>query len=1125
MKKFNIIIGLLLSLIFSVTVMAQQTRTVKGVVYDENNQPVIGATVKVTDSSIGTITNIDGQFTLSNLPADTIRIEVSFVGYLTETIDITTQTDIKVVLVPSITNLDEVVVVGYGSQKRAHLTGSVATVTPSDISDLSVTGLATALQGMVAGVSVNSSSNRPGEPAKIIIRNNDLAPGAPSSSANLLMPLYVIDDYVYPREDGEAAFNNLDASMIESISILKDAAAAVYGARSGLGVVLVKTKRGKAGKPKISYSGQYGYTDEFYRSKMMDSYNFGKTWNAIRMADPTQGAVDHQRVLFQADELEAMKGLNYDLLDKYWTSALTQKHSINVSGGNEYATYFGGVSYNTQDGNLGRITYNRWNYRGGVDAKINKWTKASLQVSGDYGNTTKANVKVGGTNAEKDYVILLTHPRYIPEYVTDPTGEQLPVAAYGITNGRIEQSQEYNYIEVENLGNFSKNMPQHMVINGAVEYDFGWSNILKGLKLKTTYSKSIGTSKDNQYGSAYTLYRFPDGSIGRGGSGNHLYMDTPGYPLDFNNITTVEVDNGNYLNRNMSRTDGYQLNFIANYARTFGRHDVSGLFTIEKSERESEYVWGNVTLPYTFTNLQSNGANGEQTTAFNRSESGMLSYVGRLNYAYADKYLVEFLVRSDASAATFAPENYWGVFPSLSLGWVLSEETWFQEKFRFINFLKLRGSYGLLGRDNIPNWLWLQTYGNEVVKGPIFGNNPNQNAGAHFQIPNTSFNRNAHWDNIYKRNAGLDINILNSRLSINLDGYYDKARDVFMEITNSPDYHTTVGATAAPSNIGAIDNYGVEVSLGWRDKIGKDFKYHININTSYNDNKIIKYPWKDVSTRGLEDKVPNERDDRGLWGYECIGMFRSYQEIAEYFAEKDLTTYMGKTQADVHPGMLIYNDVRGSQKPDGSYYAPGDLNDPEGNKVDANDKIKISNRTDNIYGFTLNFGGEYKWFSISAQFGASWGSYTMMPAQAINTKSLISTTQGYDVMQYTNLPSFWAGNMFVYEDVLDAQGRIVAEQNRDAKYPNLRFAGVNSENSTFWRVNNANVMLRNLTLAFTPPKKWINWLGIESCRINITGQNLLDFYNPYPDKFMSQNSEYSKYPTLLKITGGLNVSF
>jgi TonB-linked SusC/RagA family outer membrane protein len=1103
--------------------MAQQVRTIKGVVLDEESEAVIGANVFIPGTTVGTATDLEGNFSLSNVPADQKTIQVSYIGYQTQIVDIIGKTEVNITLVLSDSELDEVVVVGYGTQKKAHLTGAVATVTPSDITDLSATSLASTLEGLITGVSVNQSSNRPGEPARITIRNSDLSIGAPASSANLLVPLYVIDDFVYPRGEGENAFNNLDANMIENISILKDAAAAIYGARSAQGVILVKTKRGQIGKPKISYNGQFGYTDEFYRSKMMDSYNFGLTWNAIRAADPTQTEFNPLLHLFQADELEAMKTLNYDLLDQYWSSALTQKHSVNVSGGNENTTFFGGISYVTQDGNLGKIDYDRWNYRAGIDTKINQWTKASLQVSGDYGNTTKANVKVGGTNAEKDYVILLTHPRYIPEYVNN-NGERLPIAGYGITNGRIEQSQEYNYIEVENMDNFLNNMPQNMTINGSLEYDFGWSKFLKGLKLKATYSKSISTTKDNEYGSSYTLYRFPDGVIGRGGSGNHLYMDTEGYPLDFENITTVSVDNGNYLRRRMSRSDSYQFNFIATYARTFGLHNLSGLFTIEKAESESEYVWGNVDLPYTFTNLQSNGASGTQTTEFNRSESGVLSYVGRLNYAYADKYLAEFLIRSDAST-NFAPENYWGVFPSLSLGWIISEESWFKNSVQFVDFLKIRGSYGILGRDNVAAWAWLQTYGSEVIKGPIFGNNPDMSAGAHFQIPNAVPNRDSHWDKNYKSNLGLDMNFLKNRLSVTLDGYYDRTREVFMTITNSPEYPTTVGATASASNYGAIDNYGVELSIGWRDKIGSDFKYHVKLNTGFNDNKIIKYPWTDVATRGLEDYVPNERADRGLWGYECIGMFHSYQEIAEYFAENNLITYLGKSQADMHPGMLIYKDIRGSQKEDGTYYAPGDPKDPEGNKIDKNDYIKISNRSNNIYGFTVNLGAEWKGLSISAQLGASWGSYTLMPGEAISNKSIVSTASGYNVMQYTNLPSFWSDNMFVYQDVLDAQGRIVASQNLDAKYPNLRFSDVNAAASTFWKLSNTNIFLRNFTLAYTLPKAWIKNVGVESCRLNITGQNLLSLYNPYPDKFTSPNSSYSKYPTLRKITVGLNISF
>lgn len=1111
MKKY-IILGLILTLIqaFALPAQAQQVSAINGIVVGEDQQPIIGATVRVNGTTTGTVTDIDGKFTLK-VPANG-KLTVTYVGYLTQTVSALKNT--RIVLKEDQMKLDEVVVVGYGTQKKAHLTGAVGSVNTSEVRDLATTNLSLALQGQINGVSVSESSSRPGAPSSLVIRNGNLSVAAPSASSGLLVPLYVIDGFIYSPETGQQAFDNLDVNMVESVSVLKDASAAIYGARSAQGVVLVKTKRGEVGKPKISYSGQFGYADEAYRSKMLDSYNFGLIWNGIRTAEPSN-TYDKKIDLFQADELNAMKSLNYDLLDNYWSSAMTQKHSVNVSGGTDNATYFAGISYVTQDGNLGKIDYNRWNYNAGIDTKINKWTKASFRVSGDYGSTTKANVKVGGSNADKDYATLLTRPRYIPEYVNG-----LPIAAYGITNGAIEQSQEYNYNVVENIGNFITNKPQYNVINASLEYDFGWSNILKGLKLQATYSKSISTTEDNEYGSDYSLYKFADGA--RGGSGSHLYTDTEEQAMNFTGMTTVPVSNGNYLKRNMSRSDNYQLNFIATYARKFGQHDVSGLFTVEKAENESEFVWGNVTGPYSFTNYQSNGAGGNQTTAFSRSEGGVLSYIGRLNYSYANKYLVEFLLRSDASTK-FAPENYWGVFPSLSAGWIISEEPFFKKNVSFVDYMKIRGSYGMLGRDNIGAWQWAQFYGSETVKGPIFGIDPNAIAGPHFQIPNAVPNRNSRWDQSYKSNLGVDLAFLNNRLTVSLDGYSDLNKNVFMTITNVAGFPSTVGALASPSNYGTLKNYGIEISLGWRDKIGKDFKYHVRLNTGYTDNRVIKAPWVDAANRPLDALMPNQRADRGLWGYQSIGMFRSYQDIAEYFAANKIVTYMGKTQSDVHPGMLIYNNVRGSQKSDGTYYAANDPNDPAGNVIDDKDKVQISKFSSNPFGFTINMGGEWKKLSFSAQLGASWGSYGMMPTQAISTSSIISTASGINVMQYTNLPSFWAGNMYVYKDVLDNQGRVVSPQNLDAKYPNLAF-DMNSNASTFWKVSNTDVTLRNVTLAYALPKTWLKKVGVESCRLNVTGQNMISFYNPYPDHFMSTMSSYSKYPTLRKITLGINVT-
>ena len=600
--------------------------------------------------------------------------------------------------------------------------------------------------------------------------------------------------------------------------------------------------------------------------------------------------------------------------------------------------------------------------------------------------------------------------------------------------------------------------------------------------------------------------------INRGGSGEHLYT---GDDIDTSrsNFQAVTVSNGNSLRRYTSQTDNYQLNFVLTYARTFGDHNISGLFTAERAESETEDLEGIVLDPLPFTDGQSSSANGTQTTTFKRSESGMLSYVGRINYSYADKYMLEALIRTDASTK-FAPENYWGVFPSVSAGWVISEENWFN-KSKAVDFLKVRGSFGLLGRDNIRSWGWLQLYNLDANKGGVFGNSVSNNIGSGAQSADAP-NRDAHWDKSYKVNFGVDMRMLRSRLSIGLDAYYDFNRDIFMTRDGAENFPATVGTKPTAENFGAIDTYGVELSLGWRDRIGSDFKYHVRLNTGYSDNRMREKFWP--SRIRINEQHKNQRTDLGEWGLECIGMFRSYQDIEEYFDKYQITNYLGMTKDDVRPGMLIYKDVRGSQNADGSYNAPDGIVDKE------NDLVKISNRS-NPYGFTINFGGEWKGLSFSAQFGANWGGYSFIPKTARSIQNAIHSSGNYQDMEYTNLPSFWAGNMFVYEDVLDYNGNIVAAANRDAKYPNLRYS-LNNETSTFWKVSGTRIMLRNITVAYAFPKAWLDKIGIAACRVNFTVQNVINFYNPYPDNFMSPMSgTYGNYPNLRKYSLGVNVSF
>ena len=1093
-----------MALTCAVPAMAQN-KVVQGTVLDDLGEPVIGATVKVAGTKTAVITDMDGNYKLS-VPKGG-KVTVSYIGFKDAT---TNGGTIK--LVADDKTLQEVVVVGYGTQKKAHLTGSVANIPTDDIQDLANGGLASSLGGLVNGLSVSGGESRPGENARIMIRDTNSL-GEVGSTAQ--QPLFVIDGYIYPNDVkvgnvtqnlGAEAFNNLDASEVESISVLKDASAAVYGARAANGVILVTTKKGKLGSPRISYSGSFGLADEVSRPKMLNAYQYGRLYNAVTAADPTNTSLNKTTSLFQADELEAMKSLNYDLLDKYWDTAFQQKHSVNVSGATDKVNYFAGISYYKQDGNLGKLDYDRWNYRAGVDVKVSKWLGANLTVSGDYGTKNRPLVKVGGSGSEKDYNLLLTRPTYMPESVNG-----YDILAYGPSNTQKDQSQGYNFSTLQNNGDYQKNMNSNLNISGSLNYDFGWSNLLKGLKLRFTYSKSINTDKSNQYGSMFTLYKMDK----RYGSGNHLYTPTSGDEADFDyldasNFTANKTNNGDMLYRNMVRTDNYQMNFTVQYQRDFGQHHLGGLFSIEKSEAESEYLEGQRNSPYEFTTGQYNSATGDRTTVFTRSESGTLSYIGRINYAYANKYLFEALVRSDASTK-FAPKNYWGTFPAFSAGWVISEENWFRNKVKGIDFLKLRASWGMTGRDNTTAWQWKRLYAQDANRGTVFGEGTGNPSGNRITINKniSAVNADVHWDKDYKTNVGIDAQFLNNRLAVTFDYYYEKNRKMLMNLSQSKP--TTIGTQSAATNVGEMDSWGGELSVTWKDKIGKDFKYSIGVNTGWSDNKVLNMDW--VTDYIYRQITPGHRTDVGLWGMQCIGMFRTFQDIEEYFEKYNITSYMGMTKDQVRPGMLMYKDVRGAYDE-----ATGTYAGPDGVVDEKNDLIKMGDRSSNIYGFTMNLKADWKGISLSAQLGASWGGYTTLPGAALKPTGSL---------EYCNMPSFWnPDNMYSYQNVYDDAGNLLVKENREAYYPNLKYTSVNAVASTFWRVSNARVALNRMTLAYTLPKSWLGNIGINGCRINITGQNLINFYNPYPDNFMNPMAgSYGSYPNLRKWTVGVNLSF
>ncbi len=1124
----------LLSLLFSMTAAAQTSRTIKGTVVDQDGEAIIGATItEVGRPQNGTISDMDGKFTIT-IPAGK-KLSISYIGYETITIS-KLENNMKITMKEDQKSLDEVVVVGYGALKQKNVTGAVEVIDTEELKDLSVSSLSEALIGLSPSLHVTMpSTGRPGENATITIRSaSDAVALLPKTDMNGAAaganidprPLYVIDDFVYQDGDkGEEEFNNLDVDEVESITILKDAAAAIYGAYGAYGVILVKTKRGKIGKPRISYQTQLGYVDAIMHADMLDGYNYGRIYNAAKAAQVLQNNTNPDRLIdfFQADELEAMKNTNYDLLDKYWSASLSQRHSINVNGGNEKTTYFAGVTYQTQDGNIGKLDYNRWNYRAGITANINQYVKATLSVSGDDSKKIMHQTSNSGGGNQEDYLYMMKNPSFVPDEING-----YPIYHSGMENDP-SFSNYYNYKSLYDSQNNREQRTNSMSIQGTLEADFGFINFLKGLHMRLTYSRNVGNSHDNQIQMENIVYRVKN----RGGSGRHLYVTDPnaiidndplvdydevsleGFPYtSFDNLEQRVLNSGqsSKIGNNMSRNSSYQLNFMLIYGRKFGKHDVSGTFSIERGESESSYMDTQATHPLPFTDGTSNSLadDTQKTATWGKSDGGNLAYIGRFNYAYADKYLFEFLIRSQASAAKFAPENYWGAFPSVSAGWVISEENWFPKEKWKIDFLKIRASYGIMGRDNVEAWRWLQLYSYNSNRGPIFGTVVSKESARAFQLPEKSgTNRDLHWDKNIKTNLGIDVRALDARLSLSFDTYYDRNREMFA-IPNANRMPGTAGTYPAPENYSAMDLWGYEVIAGWRERFSKDVYLSVRVGFSYDDNKVKRY-YFDSNPR-LNSIVYNERSDRGTWGLSSMGMFRSYQQIEEYFTKYHITNYLGLSQSQVHPGMLIYEDLRGPKDDNGEYTGPDGIVDTE------NDIVRISKRSSNPYRSNINLNFVWKSFSMNATFQAEWGAYKMMPAMF---------RESFSSMETTNVSKMW-NDMFIYEDVYDAEGNVIAAANPDGRWPNFGFtkSSVNSQTSTFWRMSAADILLRNISIAYTFPKTVVSKLGMSNIRFNLTVQNALSLYNACPGGYWNTFAgSYGSYPVTRKITMGVNITF
>lgn len=1062
-KRLLVLLFVVSALTAPAALLAQVTVTGK-ITDSKTSLPLSGATIKVKNDRATAVSDNDGSFTIKAPSSESI-ISISYVGYTIYEVK-AGDGNLSVQMVSTNSDLNEVVIVGYSTQKKVHLTGAITSIKGSEVEDLPVSNLGAALTGRLLGVGVSGGTSRPGSQAQLTVRN----PLSLAKDGGNNNPLYIIDDVIQVTAQGAndaTLFNNLDPSEVESISILKDGAAAVYGSRAANGAVLVRTKRGVNGKPRITYSGSYATNDEAFRTKMMSAYELARYINITNGPNGANLAAGPNN-FFAQDELDHYKTINYDWLDMAWKSAYNMRHTLGLSGGSDKTTYFGNVTYYTQDGNLGRLEYGKWTYRAGVDATVASGLKVGLQVAGNTSKSTQMNSKIGGENIENDYRNLLRSPRYVPPYING-----LPVKLPGPGGNNVAS---YHFFELNKLNNYIDDDQNTSTVNLSLEYE---APFLKGLRAKGSYARNVSVGRNQRIGTTYKLYSF--NNFG-GGNGHIWETATPINPP------------GNYSNDNSlrffhTRSQLQQANFSLYYNKQIGRHSISVFGSVERSEAESTQEDVFKEGPSQLTNGQFNTAFGAIDGRTFAYEGGNLGYIGRVNYNYGSKYLGEFLFRTDASTK-FAPDNYWGRFYSLSAGWVVTEEDFF--KVKWIDFLKVRYSVGLLGKDDTRAWQWRQRYTFQNGKGGVFGgdNNP---AGIGMKME-VSPNPDATWSDDFKQNLGIDARFLKNRLSSTIELFYNKGTNMLIERTgNVP---VTVGGSIASQNWGAVNFFGVELGIGWSDNIGKDFNYGIDARISWNDNKAKQGNYNPIELQYPWNARPGVSTDIGKWGYDYLGMFMNQADIDAYVAKYNITSVFGTPVAQLRPGMLYYADVRGALQSDGTFAAPDGI-------IDDNDQVQLKKKASNHYGFGTSVKLGYKGINFEAVLAGSWGGFSEMDARSTLTTNISNLFQ--------NGPSYWGD---IYDPVLNPTG----------KYPNPWWDDISlSPTSDFWQVSSFRMRIVNASVSYTIPKKYTDAIKISNARVVANVLNPLNLFNPFG--YRDPEASWDSYPVLRTISFGVNVTF
>jgi len=997
------------------SVNAQNAKGISGKVVDETGSAVIGASIIVAGKSIGTTTDLDGKFSLEVSPESTLTI--SYIGYLTAKIKVNEKSFYEIVLQENLQNLDEVVVVGYGTQKKGSITGSVVAVSNKELIITKNQNTQNMLTGKVPGVRVIQKTSEPGE------FNNQF------DIRGFGTPLIVIDGI--PR--GQDAFARLSPEEIENISVLKDASAAVYGVKAANGVVLITTKRGAKGKSKINYSMFYGIQTPADLLKPVGAVDRMMLFNTTTMRSLT-----NPQLTYTDEQIEMYRNGTYkssDWYDAVLTNTAAQKqHNFNFSGGSDKVDYFVNFGYTQQDGffKSGDLNYERFNLRSNINAEITKNLHLSLNVNGIMDNKHRPL-----TNTFEIYGYLwrsipndFIYANNNPDYLQRSTGVPNAVA---ISNADIS-----GFVD-NNLKMFQS--------SGTITYDIPG---VKGLQLKGLYAYDMTLTDNSTWSKEYEVYEYD--------------APTDTY-VPYTAIASGQKTN---LNRSFGLGQTHLWQASINYDNTFAeKHHVGALLLYEESRSKGDNLYAyrqfDLSIPYLYA------GNDDDTQKGSANANGITDYVvkgivGRLNYDYAGKYLAEFSFRRDGSSK-FAPGKQWGFFPGGSLGWRASEENFIKDKFDFIQNLKLRGSYGILGDDGAIDYQWVTGYDypREV------GNNRFGNDGfpSGYMIDNAYINAlgfrvadnpNITWYTSKTANIGLDADVFKGLFGFSFDLFQRNRNGLLANrLVSLPG---SFGTLMPQENLNSDRTKGFEIELRHHHQIG-DFSYNIAGNLAMTRTMRI-FSERAPSGNSYENwrNNPNNRYNDIWWGKGAVGQYQSYEEIANSPINVGL---------DVLPGDYIYEDWNG----DGVI----DSNDdhPIGTISNASEANLQDKRNYPLMNFGLTFNGQYKGFDLSLLFQGS---------------AMSNVAYGEQLAA----PLMWGGN--AVEMLLDRWHPV--DPYRDPFDPNnswikgyYPYGGKAVDpNSKFGMQNGAYMRLKTIELGYNIPRKLLQKVGFQNVRLYVNAYNL-----------------------------------